>query len=166
MARISLVICDYCKDTVESVPNRISLTLQHPHVGDTIEAEICDVCAIDLKALFASSTKPQVMRAGPVNAKPERAAFVAPASITTLEGNASVKIPTKELLDHEVAKVPSQFNKSSAEKKVAAVKGSCPHHYKKTNDSNHIICADAPPNIRGGYADFRGCGKILSDDEL
>jgi hypothetical protein len=61
--------------------------------------------------------------------------------------------------------VKSRFDKQKASAIIKTNKGSCAHHFK-SYDSGKIVCGAAPPGYTGEFANFKGCGKTLTDAEF
>jgi len=69
---------------------------------------------------------------------------------------------TKELLEGEIKRVPSKFNRRTAVKAMREINGgTCLHHFKTFKDGK-VVCTDAPVGMEGELASFRGCGEALS----
>jgi len=139
-----------------------------------LDAELCLSCTTMLRKAIEGD---EPLRAAQ---KPEKkpARFEAPAVEYTLvdaygpagealgpsEEEKAVREPTKELLEDEMTRVPSRFNKSTAAKVVAAKKDKC-NHWFKSYEEGSIICGDAPLGIKGALANFKGCSKKLVKGE-
>jgi hypothetical protein len=150
-----------------------------------LDAEVCLTCLDRLKNAIESAEALTIHQAAP-----QRQDRLADASLKAFENafsersqNATSPVgpteeqkvgrkPTEELLEDEIHAVPSSVDLRKGSNDVRALnreivkqKGTCPHHYK-TFEEGAIKCADAPPGIRGPYANFKGCGKTLGDNEL
>lgn len=190
MARIT--ICDLCKQRIsdESEPNKLTLSFYANAPQETedagpdhiLDAELCEKCTGVLRNRIES---PDALTIAPA---PQNPIYVAgdlrvEDAISTLPGPATNAVgpseedkanrtPTEDLLEDEIHKVPSSVDLRKGSKgvrdlnrKIVKDKGPCAHHYKSFEEGT-VMCADAPPDIRGPYANFKGCGKSLMDDEL
>ena len=190
MARIT--ICDLCKERIrddESKQGELTLSF-YVHDESTekvfgedeglmdkhteLTAELCLSCTTLLRKTIAGDdplTPPESLQK-----KPEH--FGAPAvegplansyappgdAVGPSEEEKASREPTKELLDDEMVKVKSRFNKDSASKVVRKQKGSCAHHFKSFLDGK-VRCGPAPDGMKGELSTFKGCGKTLVASE-
>jgi len=173
MARISLIICDLCKEQMSDAEGgQYKVTLSF---NKDLEGEICGKCHGALMARLLSDEKPK-LTSKKAKKKPQLNATRSTTSATPdlygppeelsgpSEEDKAGREPTKELLEDEMTKVPSRFDKKIASKVVRAIKGSCPHHFKSYQDGK-IVCGAAPDGFQGELASFKGCGNILTKAE-
>lgn len=178
MARIT--ICDLCKERIKNDETRrgeLSLSFfatEDMSEKDEVLAELCDKCT-DLILKTIKGDEPLV--AQKAQKKPvlrtrtqepeEEEDDLSDAPVAPLGPSAEEKAarePTKELLDDEMVKVPSRFDKKRANKIIDKQKGKCPHHFKSFKDGK-VVCSAAPDGYQGDFASFRGCGKALMEGE-
>ena len=185
MARISLIICDLCGDKInEDEAGQYEVSLICNSNGSIEPGEMCGSCYKALLLRLRSETKP-VLRAAEKSLEKRTDPVATPASSTTSaapeasepalgpsEAEKAERKPTKELLDDELTKVPSKFNRRKAEAKVTEMKGgTCPHYFKSVDDKGRIICSAAPPgasipaDAQGHRVSTGGCGKVLTKAE-
>jgi len=173
MARISLVICDWCKKNFEEPSLQNSVVLNRSD-GKTKKFEVCKECLSNIKSRMENSIAGQVY-SKVYNSNEKLSNAIARIETKVKELNHTpVEIqditppgePTDELLDGELQRIPSTFRQPTRAEIANAEKlAGCPHHFKSFNGS-FAICVDAPENMRGPLATFHGCGKKLSDKEL
>lgn len=186
MARIT--ICDLCKERIkdeESKQGELTLSFYEAIIDtddtDGIDrehkelcGELCHKCTTLLRKTIQGE-KPLV--AEKAQKKPshrtrtqepdeeEDVLYAAPdAPLGPSEEEKAAREPTKELLDDEMVKVPSRFDKRRANKIIDKQKGKCPHHFKSFKDGK-VVCSAAPDGYQGDFASFRGCGKTLQPGE-
>lgn len=195
MARITICdLCkDRIKDD-ESKQGELTLSFYVPITkleGDTHEdgeetegsfgehkelaAELCHSCTSILRKAIEGDDPLVTSKSPPKNPKRSRESVVehrladaygdAGESLGPSEEEKAAREPTKELLDDEMAKVPSRFDKRKAAKIVASQKDKCGHHFKSYKEGA-IICGPAPKGIQGELANFKGCGKTLTKAEF
>lgn len=184
MARIT--ICDLCKERIrddESKQGELTLSfyvqkgeedkgLMNDH--EELCAELCLKCTtllritIEGEVPMRSPESPQKNRSGDATTPSDTKTTVSYAppgkAVGPSEKDKATREPTKELLDDEMVKVRSRFDKHKASKIIREQKGPCDHHFKSFHDGK-IICGDAPQGIKGDLASFRGCGKTLTKAE-
>lgn len=170
MARISLIICDLCKNQMntEESQEEYSVTLSSLNETET-SGEICFKCYKSLLNRLKSPEKLEVKKA--VAAKPplvkpladyQEAPEPGEATPIAAEDYERPAESTEELLDQEIKIVPSNFDRRKAVKAMREMNdGSCLHHFKTFRDGK-VVCADAPGGVEGELAGFKGCGKVLN----
>lgn len=175
MARVSLIICDYCKEARELLGGTLTLSIDEGHEKPTNSSwEICHECAYNLeKTLKAPNViqKPRsyflledaMARATQCGELPEHPkgdlCDTAPSSPRPRGKK------TDALLEGELVNVKSTFNKEEANRKVESTRSKCPHHFKSYEDGK-IICGNSPIDAQGPFAGTKGCGKTLGEHEI
>ena len=178
MARISLILCDLCKEKISKEDDgafEISL-IQNVGEGNLLAGEICAKCHASLTARLLSTEKlnvrspqqPAAVRKTARDLLVEKTAedlYEAPeAPIGPTKEEKAGRKPTSDLLEDELVQVPSLFDLKRANKVVDILKGGCPHHFKSWADGR-VTCGPAPDGFQGALASTRGCGKILTAAE-
>lgn len=179
MARIT--ICDLCKERIkddESKQGGLTLLFylesEPTQEPQKLSGELCQKCTTLLRETISGDDpliKPQAATIIPtVGTAPTPQVTTADtygpiekAVGPSAEEKAS-REPTKELLEDELVKVKSRFDRSKAAKIVAEQKGKCAHHFKSFRDGK-IVCSSAPDGFEGELASFKGCGQILEPGE-
>lgn len=183
MARISLVICDLCKNQIEQDDvgkYEVSLVLN----GSLPQLETGEACRKCYTALFNRLKSPKKIELKPKTTKKHEKPYSGSTKAWDLgvedgaedgyagpvkaigpsEEEKGERKATKELLEDELTKVPSRFNKAKATSIVNKARSKCPHHFKNWNDGK-VICGPAPDGFEGELASFKGCGQALSAKE-
>jgi hypothetical protein len=156
------VYCDPCSDK--------GLLSKHT----ALVAELCHSCTtLICKTITGDDPliKPQVApQIAPqrVGQRPQATPSVAYAppekALGPSEEEKAERTPTKDLLEDEMVKVPSRFDRTVANKAVSEQKGTCAHHFKSFRDGK-VVCGNAPDGFKGDLASFRGCGNVLTAAE-
>lgn len=146
-------ICDLCKQQSKALPGRLIVRLQEGDADNTV-GDVCNVCYRDL--------------------------------VTTLNGDRA--LPPKNDIEQKESLIDER-NGASPEAKPLVAKGQtwgyaiksrfdpekakefepkgCRHPFKRMDDNERFVCANAPENLKGGeLAGFKGCGKILDKSDL
>jgi len=167
MARISLIICDLCKNemTKEESGEEYSVTLSSLNGGNK-NGEACEKCFTALLNRLLSTQKPKVIVKSTPPSQPVAVSKPETISEKPVAPVAQASSSTEELLEDEIKHVPSNFNPRKAAKAVREMNNgeTCLHHFKSFKD-NRFICIDAPGGLEGELSGFKGCGKPVSASE-
>ena len=154
----TIQICDYCKEQLFDDD-----TLDVKLAED--EYEVCLECFVSLQEIFQGSRTVESPKAqGPITPTipprilPPNARFE--AEVRERSGEVFANSNAVKL-EEGLFKIPSQPAKHVAVDE-------CPHTFKSYRGGNPV-CTDAPTNTHGLDIDvrnFKGCGKILTEDEL
>lgn len=175
MARINLIICDLCKEQIKEKDSGIyEITLTANKGVDADNGEVCPDCYNALLQRLKSPNGPKILQRPQKNLADNSDVTVdrlpiasLPAPEKSLGPSEEEKVkrePTKVLLDDEMVKVPSNFDRAIAAKVVREQRGACEHHFKSFKDGR-VVCGNPPDGFEGELASFRGCGKVLTAAE-
>lgn len=155
MARVTTVVCDLCRSDIKPGED---CTVQLSSRAYIVSGDICIDCFETLTEQLDSPLEP-VVNTKTVGSPVGPTDFSAPPE----KAKGASGDPTSELLEHEMTRVPSEFDKAKAEALVRKQRGGCAHPFKSYKDGK-IVCVGPPPGYDGEVAS-NGCGKTLGQDE-
>lgn len=138
MARISLSICDLCKNTTtDELEYKLSITSIKSH-GPHMDIEICSDCESKLIAKFRQEAQP-VFPGATSNILSTPSDSVAPSVLLDSE-----RQPTDELLEGEVQFIKSNFTEAKKRQVMKDLAEKCNHPkgFHMDEDGKGIICKD------------------------
>ena len=183
MARISLIICDLCKKQMEESHEEYSVAISFCVPDETSptnvtggehKGETCKECFETLRNWMlapaeAALEKPNKSLSdglhGMVEATTPPVEDGEPAAVKALEPPKPIDKKRGKIEKGELNVVASRFDRHKAASIINEQKGSCAHHFKRFEEGK-IICGNVPPGYTGEFANFSGCGKILTETEI
>jgi len=192
MARISLIICDWCKQEYKESQVQDKIILKHED-GREKEFEICRDCLRMFKSELESEDgiglgqgREHVYREKYARISEEKledaisrivtetAELYEPGPVEVFADDDGQPKKTKEqferefkeaskLKDGELQVLPSNWVRPTR-KEVVEQERRCRHTHK-SYEGGQIICVDAPPDYHG-EGNRKGCGKVLEAHEI
>lgn len=194
MARISMIICDWCKNEFDEESVKDGIVLKRSD-GKEKEFEICRECLKTIKARLEARSLNNVTFQRVYSRNSEEKLEDAIARIETnveemdepgapevfAEGDIRIiedEQPKKskeqferefraasKLKHGELKQIPSGWRAPTRQEIIEEERSrGCPHKFK-SYDGGKVICVDAPPGYHG-EGPRTGCGKVLQPDEV
>lgn len=167
MARISLVICDLCKEKIAPKHDglyEISLIKN----GKDAQLEAGEICSKCYRALLNRLMSEEKLKAQSVVTQQSRVIQTQDEPTKRTQSKSGKNIPTDGLEEFELQAIPPSLDLNRGSKDIARLNREaakkCPHLYKRYKDGA-IICTDAT-DVKGPLAGFKGCGKKLQKNEV